>query len=150
VIINSALQTLLLVEDNSDDEALSLLAISRSGVPCEVGVVRHGGDALDVLLSPEGPVPSLVVLDFHLPGYNGLEILRAIRSNERTRHVPVVMLSSFESDKQIKECLKEGARSYVLKPTDSQVYIENVGLIIRYWLTVDRSIDKPPTLRLLT
>jgi len=136
--MNGERQSLFLVEDSPDDAFLALRAITKSGVPCEVKVVSHGGDALDLLLSPEGPTPSLIVLDFHLPGYNGLEILRAIRSQPKTRHVPVVMLSSMATDTQISQCLHEGAQSFVQKPFDSSAYIENVGLIVRYWLTVDK------------
>lgn len=132
------LYSLLLVEDSLDDEALSLRAISRCGVPCEVLVLRHGGEALSLLLSPEGPVPDLIVLDFHLPGYNGLEILRELRKQERTRHVPIVMLSALDSNQEISECLSEGANSFVQKPMDGKKYVEHVGLIVRYWLTVDK------------
>jgi two-component system response regulator len=136
--------SLLLVEDSPDDAALSLRAISSSGVPCEVKVIGHGGEALGLLLAPEGPVPSLIVLDFHLPGYNGLEILRALRAQEKTRHVPIVMLSALESDKEILECLREGANSCVQKPLEFQTYVEHVALIVRYWLTIDRPPEQPP------
>jgi CheY-like chemotaxis protein len=138
--MKSIKRSLLLVEDSADDEALSLRAISQCGVPCEVEVVRHGGEALGMLLSPLGPKPDLVVLDFHLPGFNGLEILRQLRKNERTRHVPIVMLSSLQSSQEVSDCLAEGARSFVRKPDKAQAYYDQVGLIIRYWLTV----DEPP------
>jgi CheY-like chemotaxis protein len=131
-------QTLLIVEDSPDDEYLSLRAISACGVPCEVQVVRHGADALSLLLAEDGPTPSLVVLDFHLPGYSGLEILRELRKIERFRHVPVVMLSALESDLEISQCLDLGASSCVQKPIDDAVYAERVMLIVKYWLTVDK------------
>ncbi len=143
VYVNGLRQSLLLVEDSSDDEILSLRAILRSGVPCEVKVVRDGGEALSLLLSPEGPIPDLIVLDFHLPGYNGLEILRELRKNEKTRHLPVVMLSALESDKEIADCLEEGANSCVRKPSDAGTYVEHVGLIVKYWLTVNKRPDQP-------
>lgn len=133
---------LLLVEDNLDDELLSMRAISHSGVDCEVNVIRHGGEALAVLLSPDGPTPDLIVLDFHLPGHNGLEILRALRSQPKTRHVPIVMLSALESNDDVTACLAEGANSCVQKPIDPRVYSERVVLIVRYWLTVDRPPDR--------
>jgi two-component system response regulator len=134
--------SLLLVEDNSDDESLSLAAISSSGVPCDVHVIRHGGDAVKSLITASGPVPDLIVLDFHLPGFNGLEILRELRKQERTRYVPVVMLSALESDTDISDCLVEGANSCVKKPMDPELYIDHVALIIRYWLTVDQRPEK--------
>jgi two-component system response regulator len=130
--------SLLLVEDSPDDAALSLRAVSQAGVPCDVRVIGHGGEALRLLLNPEGPIPSLIVLDFHLPGYSGLEILRALRSQERTRHVPIVMLSSLESDKEVMQCLEGGASSCVQKPMEFQSYVECVALLVKYWLTVDK------------
>ena len=131
-------RSLLLVEDSWDDETLSLRAISACGVQCDVSVIRHGGEALGHLLSPDGPIPDLIVLDFHLPGYNGLEILRELRQQERTRHVPIVMLSALESDKEIVACLREGANSCVQKPMDPQIYSDHVAMIVRYWLMVDK------------
>lgn len=134
--------SLFLVEDNLDDESLSLKAITSSGVPCDVHVIRHGGEAVKSLISELGPVPDLIVLDFHLPGFNGLEILRELRKQERTRYVPVVMLSALESDGEVSDCLVEGANSCVKKPMDPGKYVEHVALIVRYWLTVDRRPEK--------
>jgi CheY-like chemotaxis protein len=141
--MNGAQRSLFLVEDSLDDERLSLRAVRKSGVTCSVNVSRHGGEALGLLLSPDGPLPSLIVLDFHLPGSNGLEILRALRSDKRTRHIPVVMLSALESDKEIADCYEEGADSFVQKPADPDVYVEQVALIVRYWLTVDKRPEQP-------
>jgi len=129
---------LLLVEDSSDDEALSLRGINTCGVPCTVHVARHGKEALETLLSSDTPWPDLVVLDFHLPGINGLEILRELRKHDMTRRVPVVMLSSLASDDQVLDCLEEGANSFVEKPDDPRTYVDQVALIVRYWFTVDK------------
>jgi two-component system response regulator len=100
---------------------------------------------MGLLLSEEGRVPDLIVLDFHLPGFNGLEILRELRKNERTRNLPVVMLSALESDSEITACLAEGANSCVQKPVDFVLYVERVSQIVKYWLTVDKRPrrDKP-------
>lgn len=133
--------SLLLVEDSQDDEALALRAIAHSGVPCDVKVIRHGGEALALLLNDTGPPPTLIVLDFHLPGFNGLEILRELRKHERTKRLPIVMLSSLENESEIKDCLNSGASSFVPKPMDAQAYTDNIALIIRYWLTVDKRPD---------
>ncbi len=129
---------LVLVEDSSDDAALCLRAIAACGVPCKVHVISHGGEALGMLLSPNGLMPDLVVLDFHLPGINGIEILRQLRRHERTRHLPTVMLSALASSTQVADCLNEGANSCVIKPTDPVAYSEHVSLIVRYWLTVHK------------
>ena len=136
-----AKRALLLVEDNLDDEFLSMRAITSSGVSCEVSVVRHGGDALRLIESADWPVADLIVLDFHLPGLNGLEILRALRSQEKTRRVPIVMLSSEGSDADILDCLSEGANSCVRKPLNADTYKEHVMLIVKYWLAVDKRPD---------
>ena len=132
-------QSLVLVEDNEDDESLSLRAISASGVQCEVQVIRHGKEAISILVSPNGPNPDLIVLDFHLPGFNALEILRELRKYEKTRHVPVVILSALESDAEVSDCFLEGANSCVQKASDPDVYSERVSMIVRYWLTVVRN-----------
>jgi CheY-like chemotaxis protein len=133
----------LLVEDSIDDESLSLRAVSSSGVPCEVIVIRHGSEAVQALALSDAPIPDLIVLDFHLPGVNGLEILRELRKQERTQNVPIVMLSSLESDVEVLGCLSEGANSFVSKPLDPKTYVEHVALIVRYWLTVDRRPKRP-------
>ena len=139
--MHGMLHSLLLVEDSSDDEALSLRAIGRCGVPCETVVVRDGCEAINLFSSPEGPVPDLVVLDFHLPGYTGLEVLRQLRKQIRTRFCPVVMLSSLASIREKSDCLSEGASSFVQKPVDPQIYVEHIAMIVRYWLTVDSRFD---------
>jgi two-component system, response regulator len=134
-----AMKNLMLIEDNEDDEMLTVRAIRKSEVPCSVEVIRHGAEAIARLIAPDGPIPALVVLDFHLPGYNGLEILRALRNQPRTRYVPVVILSGLGSDIEVSDCLEGGANSCVRKPMDAKVYVEHVSLIVRYWLTVDNA-----------
>ena len=129
---------LLLVEDNLDDEALSLRTINNCGVPCTAQVARHGAEALGALLATDGPDPDLVVLDFHLPGLTGLEILRELRKHEKTKHIPVVILSSLASDGEVMDCLANGANSFVEKPFDPKAYVEQVALIVKYWFTVDK------------
>ena len=138
------IRTLFLVEDTEEDELLALRGIRRCGVPCDVKVIRHGVEALTTLLDAEGPTPDLVVLDFHLPGLNGLEILRELRRHERTRRVPVVLLSSLASDRQISECLDAGANGCATKPFDATQYEEQVALIVRYWFTVDQRPERHP------
>lgn len=137
------MKSLMLIEDNEDDEMLTVRAIRKSEVPCSVEVIRHGGEAIARLIAPDGPIPALIVLDFHLPGYNGLEILLALRSQPRTRYVPVVILSGLGSDLEVSDCLQGGANSCVQKPMDTIKYVEHVSLIVRYWLTVDNApIDR--------
>jgi two-component system, response regulator len=130
--------TLVIVEDSQDDEELALRSIKASGITCTVQVIRHGAEALTTLRARDASVPDLIVLDFHLPGYNGIEILQELRQIERFRHVPIVMVSSLASERQISECLNSGATSFVQKSMDSEIYAERVMLIVRYWLTVDQ------------
>ncbi|HSH94581.1 MAG TPA: response regulator [Roseimicrobium sp.] len=128
--------TVLLIEDNADDEALSMRAITRCGVPCQVEVIRTGADALLEMLS-QNTKPDLVLLDFHLPGLNGLQILQELRRRGATHDVPIVMFSCLQSSKEVSECLSEGASSFVRKPNDPTDYTENLKLTVRYWLAVD-------------
>jgi len=128
----------LLVEDNQDDEDLTLRAIQDCGVPCQVDVVRHGGEVVGRILGPAGSIPALVILDYHLPGLSGVEVLRELRRDPSTRDLPIVMLSGLSSDEDLRDCLNEGANSCVQKPMDVNRYLDHVGQIVRYWLTVDR------------
>lgn len=127
---------LVLVEDSDDDERLSLRAIARSGVDCAVVVIRHGGEAISRLLASEGPAPSLIILDFQLPGSNGLEILRRIRHDKNLRFVPIVMFSSLGSESLVHDCMQAGANSFVQKPVDPVSYIDDLGSTVRYWTKV--------------
>ena len=120
--------SILLVEDSSDDAALSLRAIEACGVPCKVNVITHGGQALGMLLSPDGLMPDLVVLDFHLPGADGLEVLRQLRSNERTRHLMIVMLSSFASGAQLAGIVPQWKHSVGCKACGGTGFKGRVGV----------------------
>jgi two-component system response regulator len=137
---------LVLVEDNPDDVALTLRAIASTGVRCDVTVATHGGEAVE-LLSEIATPPDLIILDFHLPGRNGLEILRKVRSWDHTRDVPVVLLSALESDRDIVFCLREGANSCITKPTNAQKFSEFVSKLVEYWLTVNRRTGQMPPMR---
>lgn len=130
-------QVVILVEDSPDDEFLSVRAVRRSGVDCSVVVLRDGAEALAFLLNaPHGP-PDLIVLDFNLPGLNGLEILRGLRGSEHTRRIPVVILSSTNEGSALSDCYQSGANSCVQKPVDPVLYQERVQMIVRYWLTIN-------------
>ena len=130
---------ILLVEDNPDDVKLALRALKMHRVPNPVVVAGDGVEALDYLLgpgsgTPEKPLPALVLLDLKLPLINGLETLQRIRADERTRWLPVVVLttSSEESDRQASYRL--GANSYLCKPVDYDTFTEGLGKVAAYWL----------------
>lgn len=127
---------LLLVEDNSDDEALTLLALKKNGVDRPVLVARDGVEALD-LLAKADPLPAVVLLDLKLPRIDGHEVLRRLRADERTRCLPVVVLTTSREPRDIQQACANGANSYVRKPVDFDRFGETLGLISRYWLTVN-------------
>lgn len=129
----------LLVEDNADDEHLTLRAMRSSEVQNVVQVARDGAEALDVLFGPESTVPDMVLLDLKLPKVSGIDVLAKIRENERTRTLPVVVLTSSDEERDISECYMRGANSYVTKPVDFEEFIEAVRQVGLYWLTMNRS-----------
>lgn len=142
---------ILLVEDNSDDEALTLRALKKNHIGNEVMVVRDGVEALDYLFGT-GPhagrdltaTPDLILLDLKLPKVDGIEVLRAIRDNERTRLLPVVVLTTSSEEPDKIRCYDLGANSYVRKPVDFQQFIEAVGQLGLYWLILN---ERPPVIR---
>jgi CheY-like chemotaxis protein len=109
--------TILLVEDNPDDEALTKLAL-RMEMPAELEVARDGQAALDYLLDDANDLPRLVLLDLRLPHVGGLEALRRIREHERTCLTPVVILASSSAQDDVAAAYRRGANSYVCKPVD--------------------------------
>lgn len=133
---------ILLVEDNEDDIELTRRAFARSHVANTMHVVRDGAEAIERLLGKDGaPLPALVLLDLKLPKLDGLEVLRRLRADERTRLLPVVILTSSREERDVIEGYRLGANSYVRKPVDFaafQVAVEQLGL---YWLVLN---EKPP------
>lgn len=135
-------QTILLVEDNPDDEALTLRALGRGGIREQI-VVKHDGEAaLDYLLSHAGAErPAVVLLDLKLPKLDGLEVLRALRADQRTRSQPVVILTSSREDQDLIAGYGLGANSYIRKPVDFANFMEAVRQVGTYWLSLN---ELPP------
>lgn len=124
----------LLVEDNPDDEFLALRALRRQGLD-NVVVAHDGEEALGYLLGTGGPadgvaplVPAVILLDLKLPKINGIEVLRALRNNKKTEHIPVVILSSSREECDLRCCRELGALAYLTKPVDAK---EIVGILER-------------------
>lgn len=141
---------ILLVEDNPDDEALTLRALRTAHVRSEVVVARDGVEALDYLFGTGryagrdvSLVPRVVLLDLKLPRLDGLEVLRRVRSDERTRLLPVVILTSSTEDRDRVEGYRLGANSYVRKPVDFGQFAEAVRQLGLYWLR----LNQPPPQR---
>lgn len=142
-------KTLLLVEDNPDDEALTLRALRRLAlVPMQIEVARDGVEALERMLPAAGSsastsaprLPDLVLLDLKMPRMSGLQVLEELRKNERTRTLPVVVFTSSSEERDLKRCYELGANAYVRKPVDFTEFVEAVGHLGLFWLTV----NEPP------
>jgi len=136
---------ILLVEDNPDDEALTLHAFASHQIANEVVVARDGVEALDYLFRT-GPhagtspcPPTVVLLDIKLPRIDGLEVLRRIRADERTRLLPVVLLTSSDEEEDRVRGYALGANSYVRKPVDFDSFVQAAGQMGMYWLLLNES-----------
>jgi two-component system response regulator len=138
--------TILLVEDNPDDEDLTIRALSRNNILNAVEVARDGADALERLFGaadgPPPPLPALVLLDLKLPKVGGLEVLRQVRSHERTRLLPVVILTSSKEEQDLISGYRLGANSYVRKPVDFAKFVDAVRQLGLYWLVIN---EPPPS-----
>ncbi len=135
---------ILLVEDNADDVELTLRAFQRGKLANDVVVARDGVEALDYLLArgehagrTADTDPQLVLLDLKLPKVDGLEVLRQLRAEERTRLLPVVVLTSSREERDIVESYRLGANSYVRKPVDFQEFSEATYQLGLYWLVLN-------------
>jgi len=143
-------RTILLVEDNPGDEALTMRALKKNNIRNEVVVARDGVEALDYLFGTGAfagrdplHLPELVLLDLKLPKVDGLEVLRSIRSDERTRLLPVIMLTSSLEDRDVVESYANGCNSYVRKPIDFTEFTEAVRQLGLYWLVINVGAPKP-------
>ena len=134
-------KTILLVEDNADDEQLTLRAMRQSEVPNIIRVARDGAEALEHIfgVSAGTRLPDLVLLDLKLPKLSGLEVLQKIRSDNTTRGLPIVILTSSDEERDIVESYNLGANSYIRKPVDFDEFIDAVRQLGLYWLSMNRS-----------
>jgi len=133
----------LLVEDNPDDEELTLRGLRHANLKNPVDVTRDGQEALDYLFGNHDqaakPVPVVVLLDLHLPRVDGFEVLKRIRAEERTRRVPVVILTSSSEDQDLINGYDLGANSYVRKPVRFEEFATAIAQLGVYWLLLNES-----------
>lgn len=135
---------ILLVEDNPDDEALALRALRRNNILNEVVVARDGVEALDYLFGTgayagrdASVMPQVVLLDLKLPKIEGLEVLRRLRADTRTKLLPVVVLTSSKEERDLVESYELGANSYIRKPVDFNQFAEAIRQLKLYWLVLN-------------
>ena len=137
---------ILLVEDNPDDEALTLRALKQKNISNEIVVARDGVEALEHLGlgdnggQPGGVLPHVVLLDLKLPKIDGMEVLQRIRASERTKHLPVVILTSSDEESDMMRGYQGGANSYVRKPVDFSEFMSAVGDLGLYWLVINEAL----------
>lgn len=147
-------KTILLVEDNRDDEELTLRALRKSNIMNEVVVARDGEEALDYLFGKGDYIsretetlPAVVLLDLKLPKISGIEVLREIRAHGRTHRLPVVVLTSSREESDLATVYDLGANSYLLKPVDFEKFVEAVGHMGMYWVLFNEMPSVSPVAR---
>ena len=143
-------KTILLVEDNANDEFLTLRALKKFNVANEVVVTRDGVEALDYLFGTGtytgrnvSDLPVAMLLDLKLPKIDGLEVLRRVREDPRTKLLPVIILTSSAEEKDVINSYRLGSNSFVQKPVDFTAFVDAVGQLGLYWLMLNQSA--PPS-----
>lgn len=139
----------LLVEDNSSDAELTVRALKKNNLTNRLQIARDGAEALDFLFArgafanrAGSQLPKVVLLDMKLPKMSGLEVLAAIRQDERTKVLPVVMLTSSKQEPDIQRCYALGVNSYIVKPVDFEAFAHAVTQAGLYWLLVNQPPNK--------
>ncbi len=142
-------KSILLVEDNPQDEMLTLRSLRKVNLANHVVVVRDGQQALDYLFKegefadrPGPDLPTVVLLDLGLPRLGGLEVLERLRADERTRYLPVAVLTSSDEERDRLQSYRNGANSFVRKPLDFAEFAEAVAKVGVYWLAVNQAYSR--------
>ncbi|MGR3175547.1 MAG: response regulator [Candidatus Scalindua sp.] len=148
VNLESQKKTILLVEDNPDDVELTLLGLKKNNVANDIAVAQDGAEALDYLFCTgkyaerdASVMPVLILLDLKLPKVDGLEVLKRLRSDDRTKLIPVVILTTSDEETDLVQCYNNGANSYIRKPVDFIRFSEAIQQLKVYWLLLN---EGPP------
>ncbi|MHB8730228.1 MAG: response regulator [bacterium] len=139
--MTNGLVEIVLIEDNSEHAELTVRALKRHNVTNHIRVLTDGAEAVDVLLPADGSSPPparLILLDLKLPKLDGVEVLRRIKNDQRTRTIPVVVLTSSSEDKDLKECYRLGVNSYIVKPVDFQQFTDAARSVGFYWMLLNQ------------
>ena len=132
--------TILLVEDDPDEEIMMMRSLRHSSIPCETLVAHTTDEALQILFGDaEAELPSVIVTDLKVAPDGGAELLKAIRANSRTRLIPVVVLTGSASTGQIEELYRMGANSFLEKPLAPEEFADTVTALVRYWGLLNRA-----------
>ncbi len=141
--------TILLVEDNPDDEMLAIRALRKTEIENHVVVARDGEEALEYLFCTGkyqdrdiNSQPQVVFLDLQLPKLNGIQVLQNLRAHEKTKALPVVLLTSSDENRDIVDCYNSGANSYIHKPVDFNQFTAQVKALGQYWLGINKVPDR--------
>jgi two-component system response regulator len=137
---------ILLVEDNINDAELTIRALKKNNLANELIHLKDGAEALDFIFAQGkylerkmSDLPNVIVLDLKMPKVNGIEVLKRIKSDERTKRIPVVMLTSSKEDPDIQECYNLGVNSYVVKPVEFEHFVKAVSNLGLYWMILNQS-----------
>ncbi|EQA43546.1 response regulator receiver domain protein [Leptospira broomii serovar Hurstbridge str. 5399] len=141
---------ILLVEDNPDDEELTLRALRKTRIDNRIEVARDGEEALDLLFGKEGirssidanAMPQVVLLDLNLPKIDGKEVLRQIRSREISKSLPVIILTSYKEQKDLLQYYSSGANSCLVKPVDTKKFVEAINRLGLHWLVINEQTSE--------
>jgi len=143
---NGGIVEILLVEDNPTDAELAIRSLKKSGLANNLVWVKDGAEALDFLYCrgayagrDTGCIPHVIMLDLRLPKVDGMEVLRSIKSDERTKFIPVVVLTSSKEDRDITESYELGVNSFISKPVEFEAFAKTVAELGMYWLLINHA-----------
>lgn len=131
---------ILLIEDNPDDAGLTIRTLKKNNLGNHLIHLEDGQDALDFLFNEENRMPKLILLDLKMPRVDGIEVLRKLKSDEKKRSIPVVVLTSSKEEKDIVEAYKLGVNAYIVKPVDFDQFVKAVTQVGLFWVV----LNQPP------